>query len=175
MCGYTSHDNFREFRPGAVAAYAEKLRKSGYVTHAQPTTTESGTTRTFLTAAKNKVTAVGRNISTMKSKNGQNVKPKARKFATIQCSPTPDVTCRWLHLCLKKRPNAKVTKLEPLHICKDEEEKDLKDAGLFKLLNKAWKTQRTWTDLILFKLTRIEFIKVKDNIRVTKALLIKPN
>lgn len=68
-----------------------------------------------------------------------------------------------------------MTKLEPLHICKDEEEKDLKDAGLFKLLNKAWKTQRTWTDLILFKLTRIEFIKVKDNIRVTKALLIKPN
>ena len=131
ICGYASHDDFRELQPGAVAAYAEKLRKSGYVTHAQSTTTESGTTRTFLTTAKNKVTAVGRNISTMKSNNyRQNVKPKARKFDTVRCSPAPDVTCRWLHLCLKKRPNAKVTKLEPLHICKDEEEKDLKDAGL---------------------------------------------
>jgi hypothetical protein len=176
LCGHTSHDDFRELRPGAVAAYAEKLRKSGYVTQAQPTTTESGTTRKFLTAAKNKVTAVGRNMSTLKSNNnGQNVKPKARKFATIQCLPTPDATCRWLHLCLKKRPNAKVTKLEPLHVCKDEEEKYLKDAGLFKLLHKAWKTQRTRIDLILFKLTRIEFIKVRDYTRVTKALLIKLN
>lgn len=169
MCGYTSYDDFRELRSGAVAAYAERLRKSGYVTHAQPVTTASGTTRAFVAAAKNKLTAVGRNFSAMKSKNGPNFKPRARKFATIQCSPTPGVTCRWLHLCLKIQPNAKVTKLEPVHICKDEKEEDLKDAGLFKLLKKVWKTQRTWTDLILFKLTRIEFIKVRENPQVIEA------
>jgi hypothetical protein len=170
ICGHTSHDDFRELRPGAVATYEEKLRRSGYVTHAQTTTTEPGISRIFLTAVGNKVTAVGRSISTLKSNNnGQNVKPKARKFAAIQCSPTPDVTCRWLHLCIKKRPNAKVTKLQPLHICKDKEKKELKDAGLFKLLHKTWKTQRTWTDLILFKLKRIEFIKVRDNTQVTRA------
>ncbi|KAG0653116.1 hypothetical protein D0Z07_9400, partial [Hyphodiscus hymeniophilus] len=85
--------------------------------------------------------------------------PKSRKFAVTRCSPTPGMTCRWLHLCLKQRPNAKVTKLEPLHICKDDEQKDMTDESFFKALRRAWKTQRTWTDLILFKLTRIEFIK----------------
>ena len=174
ICGHTSYDDFRELRSGAVATYAEKLRKSGYVTHAQPTTTKSGIPRTFMTAVGNKVIAVSRSISTLKSDNkGGNVKPKARKFATIQCSPTPDVTCRWLHLCIKKRPSDNVTKLEPLHICKDEEERELKDAGLFKLLHKTWKTQRTWTDLILFKLKRIEFIKVRQHMgTVSRSLLL---
>jgi hypothetical protein len=63
-----------------------------------------------------------------------------------------------------------VTKLEPLHICKDEEN-ELKDAGLSQLLHKTWKTQRTWTDLILFKLKRIEFIKVRDNAQATGLFL----
>ncbi|KUJ13403.1 HET-domain-containing protein [Mollisia scopiformis] len=159
-CGHTSHDDFRELRPGAVAAYAGKLVDSGYVTHAQSTNLGSGSTVTFITAARNKATAVGRNIGNLKfGKQGRNPKPKTRKFANIQCSPTPGVTCRWLHLCLKQRPNAKVIKLESLHICKDDKQKDLTDASFFKVLRRAWKMQRTWTDLILFKLARIEFIE----------------
>jgi len=172
ICGHASHDDFRKFRPGAVATYAEKLLRSGYVTHAQPTTTEPGISRVLLTAIGNKVAAVGRSISTSKpNNNGEKLKPKARRFATIQCSPTPDVRCRWLHLCIKRRPNTKVTKLEPIHICKDKKENELKDAGLFQLLHKTWKTQRTWTDLILFKLKRIEFIKVRDNAQATRLFL----
>jgi hypothetical protein len=100
----------------------------------------------------------------MARKQGRHLTPKARKFANIQCSPTSGLTCRWLHLCLKQRPNAKVTKLEPLHVCKDDEQKDLTDSSFFKALRRAWKMQRTWTDLILFKLARIEFIKVRYHI-----------
>jgi hypothetical protein len=94
-------------------------------------------------------------------KKGRISKTKARKFADIQCSLTPGMTCRWLHLCLKQRPSSKVTKLEALHVCKDNEQNDLTDASFFKTLRIVWKMQRTWTDLILFKLARIEFIKVK--------------
>ncbi|KAE8447544.1 hypothetical protein EG329_010674 [Mollisiaceae sp. DMI_Dod_QoI] len=132
-CGHTSHDDTRELRPGAVADYATKLVQSGYVTRAQPTNHASGATATFITAARNKVTAVGRNIPGFESSTrGQRVKLKRRKFAAIQCSSTPGITCRWLHLCLKPRPNARVTKLEPLHICKNDEAKDLTDATFFK-------------------------------------------
>ena len=144
-----------------MAEYAQKLLQSGYVTCAQPAAQESGSGAMLLAAAKNQVAAVRRNIPNWKTnKNGKNPKPKRRKFAAIQCSPTPGVTCRWLHLCLKKRPNAKVTKLEPLHVCKDDEGKDLTDEVLFKLLRKAWRIQRSWVDLRLFKLTQVEFIKV---------------
>jgi hypothetical protein len=143
-----------------VAAYAEKLLQSGYVTQAEPTTQADGAASTLLTAAKNSLVAVRRNIPSLSLKEHRySIKPKARKFAAIQCSPT--VKCRWLHLCLKKRPNDKVTKLEPLHICKDDEGKALTDASFFKLLRRTWKQQRTWKDLVLFTLTRIEFIKVK--------------
>ena len=144
-----------------MAEYAQKLLQSGYVTCAQPTTQESGSGAMLLAAIKNQVTAVRRNISNWKTnKNGKNPKPKGRKFAAIQCSPIPGVTCRWHHLCLKKRPNAKVTKLEPLHVCKDDEGKDLTDEALFNILRKAWRIQRSWADLRLFKLTQVEFVKV---------------
>lgn len=61
---------------------------------------------------------------------------------------------------------AKVPKLQPLQICKD---KETKDTGLFELLRKTWKSQRTSIDLILSKPERIEFIDVTDNALVTKA------
>jgi len=139
-----------------VAEYAQKLLQSGYVTCAQPITQESGSSAMLLAATKNQVAAIRRNISNWKTnKNGKNPKPKGRKFAAIQCSPMPRVTCRWLLLCLKKSPNAKVTNLEPLHVCKDDEGKDLADEALFNLLRKAWRIQRSWADLRLFKLTQL--------------------
>jgi hypothetical protein len=104
-------------------------------------------------------------------KQRRNTTPKTRKFADIQCSSTPGVTCRWLHLCLKQRPNAKVTKLEPIHVCRDDEQNELTDASFFKVLRRAWKMRRTWKDLILFKLARIEFIKVQSLIFLLEFLL----
>jgi hypothetical protein len=123
---------------------------------------------TLITATKNKFIAAGRGIANLKPDKEGNRLQKARKFAEIQCSSTLEVKCRWLHLCLKNRPNAKVTKLEPLHICKDGEQQHLTDATFFQLLRKAWKKQRTWTDLVLFKLARIEFIKVSELLSISK-------
>ncbi len=94
-CGHTSYDDFEEIRPGAVAAYAEKLLRSGYVTHAQTTTQGSRAATALLPAAKNRVVAVSCTITSLNlAKPGQNTRPKARKFAEIKWSPTPGVTCR---------------------------------------------------------------------------------
>ncbi|KAH7416704.1 heterokaryon incompatibility protein-domain-containing protein [Cadophora sp. MPI-SDFR-AT-0126] len=158
-CGHTSYDDFKEMRSGAVAAYAEKLINAGYATHAQSTNDAPGTATTLLTAARNQLVATRRSLPSFKPDKERKRVKKVRKFVNAQCSPEPRAMCRWLHLCLKPRPNAKVTKLEPLHVCKDDEQQHLTDATFFRRLRKAWKTQRTWTDLTLFKLSGIDFIQ----------------
>ena len=83
-------------------------------------------------------------------------KPTSAKDMEMQCLPANK--CRWLHICLKKPPYA--TKLEPLHVCKDKEKKDYTDASFFKALRLAYYKQRSWTEKMLFKLKRIEFVEV---------------
>lgn len=70
----------------------------------------------------------------------------------------PANKCRWLHMCLKKRPYA--TKMEPLHVCKDEKQNSYTDASFFKALRKAYYSQRSWKEKLLFKLNKIEFVEV---------------
>jgi hypothetical protein len=62
-------------------------------------------------------------------------------------------------MCLKKRPYA--TKLEPLHVCKDENQNDYTDASFFQALNTAYYKQRSLKERSLFRLKRIEFVEVK--------------
>lgn len=64
-------------------------------------------------------------------------------------------------MCLKKSPYA--TKLEPLHVCKDEEQNDLTDATFFQALRRAYFGKKNWRERLLFKLKRIEFVEVGFN------------
>lgn len=45
-------------------------------------------------------------------------------------------------MCLKKRPYA--TKMEPLHVCKDEQQNTYTDASFFRALRKAYYQHRSW-------------------------------
>jgi len=74
-----------------------------------------------------------------------------------QCAPIQ--MCRWLHMCLEKHPYA--TKLEPLHVCKDENQNDYTDASFFRALNMAYYKQRSLKERSLFRLKKIEFVEVK--------------
>lgn len=86
----------------------------------------------------------------------QFVKQTSVNSLATQCLPIRH--CRWLHLCIKKRPYA--TKLAPLHVCKDEEQNEFTDASFFKTLRDAYWKQRTWSEKLLFRLRKIEFVEV---------------
>ncbi|KAF8854908.1 hypothetical protein BDZ45DRAFT_25601 [Acephala macrosclerotiorum] len=73
----------------------------------------------------------------------------------VNCLPTNK--CRWLHMCFKKRPYA--TKMEPLHVCKDEQQNAYTDASFFQALRKAYYQRRSWKEKLLFKLSKIEFVE----------------
>jgi len=73
-------------------------------------------------------------------------------------------------MCLKKRPYA--TKLRPLHVCKDTDKNDFTDATFFKALRKAYYSHRSWSERILFKLRKIEFVEVRGHIPFAAMMLI---
>jgi hypothetical protein len=61
-------------------------------------------------------------------------------------------------MCLKKPPYA--TKLERLHVCKDDEENEFTDATFFRALRRAYFGSKSWKERLLYKLKRIEFVEV---------------
>ena len=45
-------------------------------------------------------------------------------------------------------------------MCKDEEQNEFTDASFFKTLRDAYWKQRTWSEKLLFRLRKIEFVEV---------------
>jgi hypothetical protein len=132
--------------------------KAGYITHAQISGQTNTPISNLILNVQNLSTGVRRRISSLRSSTLPtfNTKPSSVKSIALQCLPSQ--RCRWLHMCLKKPPYA--TKLEPLHVCKDDEENEFTDATFFRALRSAYFGSKSWKERLLYKLKRIEFVEV---------------
>jgi hypothetical protein len=156
-CGHKSYDDFQELIPGGVTEFAHDLIESGYITYAETSTQAGGKGSKLITSLNNAFVEARRKLGTFRtSPLPLFSKPTSVQSYALQCLPTQK--CRWLHMCLKKRPYA--TKLTPLHVCKDNDQKEFNDATFFQSLRKAYYKQRSWTEKLLFKLKKIEFVEV---------------
>lgn len=132
--------------------------QAGYITQAQITSQPPGINHWILIRKlQNGITLISRKLS--------RIHPTALPTFVKSSSPNssaclPADECRWLHLCMKKRPYA--TYLKPLHVCKDERQNPLTDKTFFRALKEAYFKDRTWKDWAFFKLKRIEFIGVRS-------------
>ena len=158
-CGHRSHDDFQEISQGAILELANELFKAGYITHAQISNQASSPISSFVVTIQNFFTGARRRLSGLRSSTLPTFhsKPSSVKSIAMQCLPSQK--CRWVHMCLKKPPYA--TKLEPLHVCKDEQEQEFTDATFFRALRRAYFGSKSWKDRLLFKLKRIEFVEVR--------------
>jgi hypothetical protein len=130
-CGHQSYDDFHELQDGAIVDFANHLFKAGYITRAQISGQISGSMSELSMKINNLFVGTRRRISRLRSSTLLIFsKPTSVKSMALQCLSTEQ--CRWLHMCLKKRPYA--TKLEPLHVCKDDEQNDYNDASFFAAL-----------------------------------------
>jgi hypothetical protein len=156
-CGHQSYDDFHELQDGAIVDFANDLFKAGYITYAQVSSQTSGSMSELSMKINNLFVGARRRISRLRSSTLPIFsKPSSVKSIALQCSATQQ--CRWLHMCLKKRPYA--TKLEPLHVCKDEDQDEYNDARFFAALRRSYYKHRSWNDKVLFKLKKIDFVEV---------------
>jgi hypothetical protein len=132
--------------------------KAGYITCAQISNQTNTPISSLTITMQNIFVGTRRRISGLRSSTLPTFNPKTSsvKSTLLQCLPSPK--CRWLHMCLKKPPYA--TKLEPLHVCKDEEENEFTDSTFFQALRRAYFGSKSWREKLLFKLKRIEFVEV---------------
>jgi hypothetical protein len=158
ICGHRSHDDFQELQDGAIVDFANELFTAGYITHAKISGSTGGPMSDLGTKINNFFVGLPRRASSLKS-TPLPLFSKRASITSIASQCLPPQTCKWLHMCLKKRPYA--TKLEPLHVCKDENQNDYTDASFFQALNTAYYKQRSLKERSLFRLKKIEFVEVK--------------
>jgi hypothetical protein len=137
---------------------ANDMFKAGYITHAQISGQTKSPASSLAINVQNTFNGARRRISSLRPSTLPifNTKPSPLNSIALSCLPSP--RCRWLHMCLKKPPYA--TKLEPLHVCKDEE-KDFTDATFFRALRRAYFGSKSLRERLLFKLKKIEFVEVR--------------
>jgi hypothetical protein len=157
-CGHRSHDDFQEPSQGAILELANDMFEAGYITHAQISNQTNSPITSLTTRVQNIFIGARRRISGLRTPTLPtfNAKSSSIKSIPLQCLPSPK--CRWLHMCLNKPPYA--TKLEPLHVCKDDGENDFTDATFFQALRQAYFGSKRWKERLLFKLKKIEFVEV---------------
>ncbi|KAM0136732.1 hypothetical protein ACHAP3_004481 [Botrytis cinerea] len=154
-CGHASYDDFAELpgREGAVADFAKELMQAGYITRAQTTNRPLGMKLWIGGRIQNGINLISRKLSNIRNTPLPTF-VKASPPKNPVCLPADE--CRWLHLCMKKKPYA--THLKPLHVCKDENQDPLTDKTFFRTLKHAYDEEKTWKDWAVLKLRRIEFI-----------------
>ncbi|KAM0194450.1 hypothetical protein ACHAPC_000924 [Botrytis cinerea] len=154
-CGYASYDDFAELpgREGAVVDFAKELMQAGYITRAQITNRPLGMKLWIGGRIQNGINLISRKLSNIRNTPLPTF-VKASPPKNPVCLPADE--CRWLHLCMKKKPYA--THLKPLHVCKDENQDPLTDKTFFRTLKHAYDEEKTWKDWAVLKLRRIEFI-----------------
>lgn len=154
-CGCTSYDDFSEWpgQEGAIVEFAKELMQAGYITQAQITRQPGRTNNWAPRKPQNGLNLISRIIPRIRQTSLPVFVQSSSKKSTV-CLPVDK--CRWLHLCMKKRPYA--THLKPLHVCKDDEQNPLTDKTFFKALKQAYSKEKTWKDWLIFKLEKIEFI-----------------
>lgn len=159
MCGYQAYDDFQELEDTAVEDFAKDLTAAGYISHARISHYADGNISKLKMKVNNALVGARKRVYRLKSATYPSFSTSdSNTSIALSCLPTRQ--CRWLHLCLKKRPYA--TKLESLHVCKDEQRNDYTDATFFQALSKAYYENRTWKEKLLFKLKRIEFVEVRN-------------
>ncbi|KAL5327176.1 hypothetical protein ACEPPN_004868 [Leptodophora sp. 'Broadleaf-Isolate-01'] len=129
---------------------------AGYISHARVSNQEDGKISKLRMKVSNVFVGARRRMSRLRSTTLPTFSTSG-SASSIALRCLPDRKCRWLHMCFKKRPYA--TKLEPLHVCKDEQRNDFTDTTFFKALRNAYHTQRSWKENLLFKLKKIEFVE----------------
>ncbi|KAK6601362.1 hypothetical protein H4I96_06703 [Botrytis cinerea] len=154
-CGHASYDDFAELpgREGAVADFAKELMQAGYITRAQITNRPLGMKLWIGGRIQNGINLISRKLSNIRNTPLPTF-VKASPPKNPVCLPADE--CRWLHLCMKKKPYA--THLKPLHVCKDENQDPLTDKTFFRTLKHAYDEEKTWKDWAVLKLRRIEFM-----------------
>ncbi|EDO04752.1 predicted protein [Sclerotinia sclerotiorum 1980 UF-70] len=154
-CGCTSYDDFSEWpgQEGAIVEFAKELMQAGYITQAQITRQPGRTNNWAPRKPQIGLNLISRIIPRIRQTSLPVFVQSSSKKSTV-CLPVDK--CRWLHLCMKKRPYA--THLKPLHVCKDDEQNPLTDKTFFKALKQAYSKEKTWKDWLIFKLEKIEFI-----------------
>ncbi|KAH8778218.1 hypothetical protein F5882DRAFT_440623 [Hyaloscypha sp. PMI_1271] len=157
-CGHRSHDDFQELSQGAILELANDMFEAGYITHAQISNQTNSPITSLTARVQNIFIGARRRISGLRTPTLPtfNAKSSSIKSIPLQCLPSPK--CRWLHMCLNKPPCA--TKLEPLHVCKDDGENDFTDATFFLALRQAYFGSKRWKERLLFKLMKIEFVEM---------------
>lgn len=156
-CGHQAFDDFQELTERAVDDFATAMICAGYISHARISNCAEGQISRLAMKANNAFVGARRRLSRLRSTTLPTFSiPRSTTSIALQCLPTRK--CRWLHMCFKKRPYA--TKLEPLHVCQDEQKNEYTDATFFQALRKAYYAHRTWKEKLLFKLKRIEFVEV---------------
>jgi hypothetical protein len=158
-CGHHSYDDFQELSPSAISELANDMFKAGYITHAQISSQTKSPASSLIINVQSTFNGARRRISSLRPSTLPifNTKPSSVNLEALPCLPRK--RCRWLHMCLKKQTYA--TKLEPLHVCRDEEEKDFTDATFFRALRRAYFGSKNLRERLLFKLSKIEFVEVR--------------
>lgn len=133
--------------------------KAGYITHAQISGQTKSPASSLIINVQNTFIGGLRRISRLRPSTLPIFNTKPSPVDSIALPSLPSQRCRWLHMCLKKPPYA--TKLEPLHVCKDEEEKDSTDATFFRALTRAYFGSKSLRERLLYKLKKIEFVEVR--------------
>ncbi|KAJ8065344.1 hypothetical protein OCU04_006032 [Sclerotinia nivalis] len=154
-CGCTSYDDFTELpgQEGAIVEFAKELMQAGYITQTQITSQPSRTNNWVPRTLQHSLNLISRKFSRIRQTSLPTfVKSNSQKSPV--CLPADE--CRWLHLCMKKRPYA--TYLKSLHVCKDDEQNPLTDKTFFKALKQAYSKEKTWKDWLILKLEKIDFI-----------------
>ncbi|KAF7901697.1 uncharacterized protein EAF01_006996 [Botrytis porri] len=130
-CGHASYDDCTEFpgREGTVVDLAKELMQAGYINRAQIAIQPLGTKLWVSGRLQNGINLISRKLSKLR-KTPLPTFVKASPPKNPVCLPADG--CRWLHLCMKKKPYA--THLKPLHVCEDENQDPLTDETFFKAL-----------------------------------------
>jgi hypothetical protein len=157
-CGHRSHDDFQELSKDKILELAKDVFKAGYISHAQISNQAASPISSLVVTIQNFITSTRRRISSLRRPKLPTFNSKPSSVKSIAMQYLPSQRCRWLHMCLQKPPYA--TKLEPLHVCKDEQNQEFTDATFFRALRRAYFGSKSLKDKLLFKLKRIEFVEV---------------
>lgn len=140
-----------------MVEFANDLMRSGYITCFQTSDQVTGKVSELAMQVNNLFVGARRRISGLKTTLLPMFStPTAVESIALQCLFVE--RCRWLHLCLMKGPYA--TKLEPLHVCKDENQKEFTDATFFQVLRKVYYNRQSWKQKVSYKLRKIQFVEV---------------
>lgn len=155
-----AEDSYVELRKSGLEEFAADLVARGIVSHASIVSQNQGRMGNLTMTISNTFKSLFSG-SFSQQQTTQPVLPAISSplphKAPSRCPPVKK--CRYLHLCVQKKPSA-VTQLEYMHICKDTKPEELLDVNFFRALRTRYHKSRSLWERMVFKLKQIDFVEV---------------